>query len=142
MAYSVLDDIQAQISEAELIQLTDDVGGGVIDNDVIDRAISDADEEIDGYIGSRMTVPLTTVPGIVRKASIDIAIFNLYSRRQDSAPDMRKERYKTTVRLLEKIAEGKITLGQADPEGNPPEKAGISYDALDQVMTDDKLGRF
>jgi phage gp36-like protein len=141
MAYSTQADCLDQISETELVQLTDDAGLGVIDADVVTRAIADADEEIDGYLGSRMEVPLSPVPGIIRKCSVDIAIYNLYARRQDTAPEIRKDRYKNAVGFLAKVAEGKISLGASDPAGIPAENA-VAYTAADAVMTADKLDRF
>lgn len=141
MVYSTQADCLDQISETELVQLTDDAGLGVIDAGVVTRAIADADEEIDGYLGSRMEVPLSPVPGIIRKCSVDIAIYNLYARRQDTAPEIRKDRYKNAVGFLAKVAEGKISLGASDPAGIPSENAA-AYTSVDAVMTADKLGRF
>jgi phage gp36-like protein len=142
MAYSTLADIQKQLSSTDLVQLTDDSGAGVVDSDVVTRAIADADEMIDGYIGLRVGVPLTTVPSMVRMFSVELAIYNLYARRSDTIPDTRKTRYDNSMKLLLRIAEGKLSLGANDPEGNPPSKAGISYSGSDQVMTSDTLDRF
>jgi phage gp36-like protein len=142
MAYSTITDIQDQLSEAELIGLTDDAGAGAIDADVVGRAIADADEEIDGYIGNRAKVPLSPVPGIVRKMSVDIAVYNLYARRHDTIPDIRGKRYENALKFLVQVAAGKITLGAADPEGNPPSSSGIAAKTFDQVMTSSKLSNF
>lgn len=142
MAYSTSSDLEKQISSAELIQLTDDAGSGAVNSGVIAEAIDDADAEIDGYLASRGEVPLTTVPGIVRKLSVDISIYNLYARRHDSIPEIREKRYDNAIRLLLMIAQGKISLGADDPAGNPPEMAGIDYEACDQVHTSTKLGNF
>jgi len=119
MAYCILADILDQVEEPRLIQLTDDDGLGTIGTVRVDKAISDADEEIDGYVGSRYTVPLNPAPAILRKLAVDIAVYNLFARR-DKAPEGRTERYKAAVRFLEQVALGKISLGAADPDGNPP----------------------
>lgn len=142
MAYSELADIKNQLDESELVQLTDDEGIGLVNESRVTRAIADADEEIDGYLQSRMVVPVSPVPGIIRKCSVDIALWNLFARRGDSMPETRKERYKNAVAFLVKVAEGKIGLGANDPDGNPPETSGVSYSGSDQVMTSDKLERF
>lgn len=119
MAYCTLDDIKDQIDEARLIQLTDDENVGAVNTSRVEKAIADADEEINGYVGSRHAVPLSPVPAILRKLSVDIAIYNLYARR-DKANDTRSDRYKAAIRFLEQVALGKISLGASDPEGNPP----------------------
>ena len=142
MAYSSLADVQEQLSEAELVGLTDDEGIGAVDTAAVIRSIEDADQEIDGYIGARARVPLDPVPGIIRKISVDIALYNLYSRRRDTCPETRAERYKNALKFLTMAADGKVSLGQTDPDGNPPEKGGIAVKAADQVMTVETLGRF
>jgi phage gp36-like protein len=142
VSYCVLADLKLQLSEAELIELTDDAALGEIDESVTTRAVADADGEIDAYLGMRYPVPLTTVPAIIRKLSVDISIRNLYVRRGDVVPKNRDDRYAAAVKLLEKIADGKISLGANDPDGNPPDTGGIDYSAEDQVFTSDKLGNY
>ena len=122
MAYCALADLQEQIDERELIQLTDDDNVGIVDQGAVDKAITDADGEIDGYLGSRHTVPLNPVPSIINKISVDIAIYNLYSRRL-APPEHRESRYKNGIRFLEQVAAGKITLGAQDPDPVPANEA-------------------
>jgi phage gp36-like protein len=141
MAYSTSSDIEKQLDGTTLVELTDDSGDGSLDDAVISQAISDADEEIDGHLGGRMTVPLSPVPGILKKYSVDIAIYNLFARRHDSIPEIRKERYENAVKFLGKVAEGKISLGQSDPT-EPAVSDPIAFNAEDSVMTTDTLDRF
>ena len=53
MAYCTQNDILMQLDETTLIELTDDAGAGEIDEDVVTRAIADADEEIEAEIAMR-----------------------------------------------------------------------------------------
>lgn len=119
MAYATIADITNQLDDAILIQLTDDANTGEYSEAVVARAIEDADSEIDGYVGSRYRVPMNPVPPVLRKLSADIAIYNLYSRRQ-GAPEHRDRRYQDAIRFLESVAKGDVSLGAYDPEGNPP----------------------
>ena len=116
MAYCTKEDILEQLPEQELITLTDDAGTGTVDEDVVNRAITDADATIDAYCQGRYALPLNPVPEMIRKLSVDIAIYNLYSRRNDVMPDVRTERYKNAIRFLERVAEGKIQLGASTPQ--------------------------
>jgi len=116
--YSTKADILESLSEAELIDLTDDADLGVVDDAVVDRAIADADAEIDAYCGSRHQVPFAAVPAMIRKVSVDIAIYNLYARRR-GAPADRKERYDNAIRFLRGVADGTVSLGVGDPDGTP-----------------------
>jgi phage gp36-like protein len=106
------------------VSLTDDAGSGAVDTSVVDRAIADAGEEIDGYVGSRYPVPLAPVPGIIRKYAVDVAIYNLYSRRPMGAPEHRKARYDAAIKFLMAVGRGDLSLGVNDPGGNPPEAKG------------------
>lgn len=118
MPYCGIDDIRNQVEEARLIQLTDDDATGVVAEERVSRAIGDADEEINGYLGARIAVPVFPVPDSLRRLSADIAVYNLYARRE-TVPEHRLERYRAAVRFLEQTAAGKISLGDRDPEGNP-----------------------
>ncbi|MFH1984125.1 MAG: DUF1320 domain-containing protein [Pseudomonadota bacterium] len=120
MAYCTQSDMLEQISQDEVIQLTDDAGSGAIDADVVTRAIADADGEIDAYCGKRYAVPFSTVPAIIRKLSVDMAIYNLFARRE-GAPDDRSKRYDSAIRLLRDVGKGAVSLGADDPDGTPPE---------------------
>ena len=44
-----LDDVKKQLPEAVIISLTDDSTVGVIDETNFEKAVADADAEIDGY---------------------------------------------------------------------------------------------
>lgn len=116
MVYCTQADIEEQLSTSELVQLTDDAGSGSVDTTVVDRAIADADDEINSYLQERYTVPLSPVPGLVRKLSVDLAVYNLHSRRGiDDA--VRTQRYENVVKLLRSLAKGEASLGVEPPPG-------------------------
>lgn len=141
MAYSLQADLLEQISSDKLIQLTDDADIGSIDADVISRAIADADAEIDGYCGRRYTVPFTTVPAIIRKVSVDIAIYNLYARRK-GAPDDRQKRYDNAIKFLTNVSKGLISLGADDPDSVPSGSNAPEITQSDRIFTRDKMNGF
>lgn len=113
MSYCGQTDILNQIDATLLLQLTDDAGVGAIDADIVTRAIEDADATIDSYCQDRYAIPLSPVPPKIRQISVDIAIYNLYSRREDVVPDIRKEKNQAAIKFLERVSDGKIQLGVA-----------------------------
>lgn len=115
MAYCTQADLLMQISENDLIQLTDDAGAGAVDTDVVDRAIADADAEIDAYCGGRYEVPFATVPAVVRKTAVDIVLYNLCGRQPLGDMDERTRRYEAALRLLREVARGTASLGAGAP---------------------------
>ena len=116
MAYCTQSDIEKQIPEDTLIELTDDDAVGAGDTDNLDRAIADADEEIDAFVSMQYSMPFTSTPALIRKMSVDLAICNLYARRPHlDLPESRKDRCNADRRLLEQIAKGKLKLDVPDP---------------------------
>ena len=116
MAYCALSDIEHQLPEDDLVALTDDAGSDEVDTDVVDRAIADADEEIDAYLALRYSLPFSTTPELIRKFSVDLAICNLYARRAHlNIPETRKDKCSRARRMLEKIAAGGMRIDVPEP---------------------------
>ncbi|WAC06583.1 MAG: DUF1320 domain-containing protein [Thermodesulfobacteriota bacterium] len=134
MAYCIEDDIKKQLPENKLIELTDDNGDGVADTGVVDKAIADADAEIDTYLSGRYTVPLSPVPPIINKVSVDISIWNLFSRRQ-VADEVAKERYRAAVDLLKLIAKGDVSLGIVPEPAGGEQQIKTSRVKTDRTFT-------
>lgn len=139
-SYAVIGDVRKRIRESELIGLTDENDLGVVDTTVVDDAIEAASVEIDGYLGGRYTLPLVTVPDIIKKLCVDIGIYNLYSLG-DGPPDTREKRYKDAIAFLKAVSKGDISLGANDPEGTGPgDTAGVS--STDPVFSNDSLKNY
>ncbi len=118
--YCTLDDIKKQVQETTLIEITDDSLSGQINTDVVDETILYADTLIDGYLRGRYTLPLQTVPEIIRVIAIDLSIYRLYSRRfHTDMPDSINDKYKNSIKLLEQIQKGVVSLG-IETVGTPP----------------------
>lgn len=135
MPYCTLNDIRAQLPESNIVQLTDDEGFGVIDQLRVGMAISVADSIINGYLGGRYTLPLETVPDLIKTIAIDITIYKLYERRLElEMPESMLNRYKNAVRLLEYIQKGTVSI-DVQEEG---EEAGYykTNKTLDDRMFD------
>lgn len=143
MAYSTLTDIKKLIPEETVIQLTDDENTGAVVESRVTEAIAQADAEIDSYCGGKYSVPFATVPDIVKKISVDIAIYNLYSRRVEEMPETRSDRYKNAIRQLEGIAKGNISIGEAT-EPTAAEQGGVEKNKTesDRIFTKDTLSGF
>lgn len=81
---------------------------------VITRVIADADALINLYCSKVVSsLPFSSVDPEIRKLSVDISIFYLYSRR-DMAFDQDRQRYLDAVSLLKDITNGKVVLGTTD----------------------------
>lgn len=123
MTYAVQADMVTALGEDELIQLTDraDPPAGAIDAGVLTRALEAADGEIDSYLAARYTLPLASVPVILRDCAIDIARYRLHDR---GLPDLVADNYKHRIAWLRDVAAGKASVGLA-PEALTPNTAGL-----------------
>jgi phage gp36-like protein len=119
--YCSLNDLKKQVQEDTLIQLTDDDNSGEIDASVIDESVIYSETLIDGYLRGRYTLPLSQVPAVIKILAVDLSIYRLYSRRfHTDTPDAISEKYKNSIRILEQIQRGIISLG-IETAGRPPE---------------------
>lgn len=115
--YCDLDDIKKRLSEKNILELTDSDDMGEIDTEKSDAAIADADSEIDGYLSIRFSTPLSPVPALLKKLSVDISIYNLYSLSDfEAIPELREKRYNDAIKLLKSIAEGEAGLDIEDTD--------------------------
>ncbi|HSA05682.1 MAG TPA: DUF1320 domain-containing protein [Candidatus Gastranaerophilales bacterium] len=139
--YCILDDIKKQVQETTLIEITDDSLSGQINEDVVNETILYADTLIDGYLRGRYTLPLSTLPEIIKVIAIDLSIYRLYSRRfHTDMPDSINDKYKNATKLLEQIQKGVVSLG-IETVGTPPELGEYRvYTTLEErIFTKDLL---
>ena len=115
MAYCSLPDITAVIPNDDLVQLTNDISGETVDSSKITDAITYSDSLIDGYLRGRYSLPLTSVPDIVKYLSVDLVVFRLYSRRMyTNLPEIIVAKQEQAVKTLKDIQTGKFNLGIED----------------------------
>ena len=111
MPYSTLDDLQARRPDDTLIHLSDDKNGATVNTSKVAAAIADADADIDLYVGTQYTVPLSApVPPKVLAMACDLAIYNLYKNRPGNIPEHIGTLRTDAINVLEQIKDKQITL--------------------------------
>lgn len=138
MSYCAQADILNQVDLGTLIQLTDDGGLGEIDATTLARAIADADATIDAYLQGRYSVPLANTPDKIRQVSADVAIFNLFSRKDDATPESRRDRYRDAIRFLDQVAAGAVSLGADSPAAETTGHA-VDISSNSRIFDRDKM---
>lgn len=98
-------------TDAELIQLTDPSGLGVIDTAAVSAAAVAASIEIDPYLAPRLTVPLTTVPEPVCRLAGILTVYNLYGL---APTEHRQRQYEAAIKTLASIAAGTLSVGAGE----------------------------
>ncbi|ADW18573.1 protein of unknown function DUF1320 [Desulfobulbus propionicus DSM 2032] len=110
--YATLADILEQMAESDLIALTDDVQSGTVDTDVVDWALNGADALIDAHCHDRYQLPFYPVPGLAVTFAVDLAIYNLYSRRPHvEVPQAVKDRQTQALAYLKRVQTGEASMG-------------------------------
>lgn len=133
MSYATQADLVTRFSEAELIQLTDrNPAATAIDTDVLQRAIEDADAEIDARLQARFTLPLATVPRLIVNIACDIARYRLYD---DRCPEHVQKRYDQALKLIDQIGRGDLEVGLDATAQTPQDTGGPAFQANDRTFS-------
>lgn len=136
MTYATKQDLIDRFGQTELAQLTDRTNGTTIDDTVVGKALADADAEIDGYLASRYTLPLSPVPLTLVRLAGDIARYYLY---EDRVTEQVKSRYDDAVKWLVNVSRGVVQLG-VDSAGTPPAVADtVQFPASQKVFAREDL---
>lgn len=143
MHYCTRADIGKAIPELTLIQLSnDDPTAELPEESVIEDGVRQAEELVDGYLRGRYDLPLDPVPSVLRDAVVYLTRHWLYQRRPEGAiPEAVKDSRKDTLKLLESIRDGVVTLGMPTGEATP-EPGKIRARARRQQFGDDLLERY
>ncbi|MEI8390814.1 MAG: DUF1320 domain-containing protein [bacterium] len=142
--YCTLYDIKQQVSENTLIEITDDIQANEINIEIVDEAIVYSQTLIDGYLRGRYTLPLTTIPVLIKIIAADLTVFRLYSRRfHTDMPESINDKYKNSIKLLEQIQKGIISLGIEVP-ASPPERGEYMTNktSSDRIFTKSFINKF
>jgi len=119
VAYSLQADIEKRIPPKDLAQLTDDTAGTTTVAATVAEAIALGDALINSHLRGKHTVPLATVPDLVRDWSVILAIYNLYQRRLDlGIPETLEVGFKEAIRQLKEVRDNKLMIDDAASDAN------------------------
>jgi phage gp36-like protein len=102
--------LTAKVGLERLIELTDDARSGVVDVGLAEKALTEADNIINGYIAAhyKRADAALPIPPLLTQIAIDIAYFRLY--RFSAQPEHIAAAYKEACDMLKRIASGLIKL--------------------------------
>ncbi len=122
--YCTSDDLLILLPESVLAELSNDQPPYTVpDDDNVERAIYQADREIDAWLVTLMSVPLDPVPQVIAVVSAKMAVYFLHMRKHITSEAWERE-YERCVKLLQDIHDGKRGLGPAAGE-EPKTETGI-----------------
>lgn len=137
MTYATLQDLIERAGEAEIRQIADRDRIGIPDPDVIDAAIRDGMNIVNGYVAAKYRVPLASVPDLVRTWTVSIARYYLH---RNTPPVHVRTDYEDAIAALKDVSAGRSVLPVEDGEEPPATVAGKVIAAHPpQVFTADRL---
>lgn len=107
MGYATPTDLIARFGADEIEQLSDFAAVGVADYAVIDSALADASDEIDGYLATRYQLPLDSTPALLVRIACDIARYRLW---KDRASEQVRKGYDDALLVLKRLSAGTMQL--------------------------------
>lgn len=141
MTYATIAQLTDRFGERMLIALTDraEVATGVVDTDVVDRALADTDAQIDGYLAARYALPLASTPALVADLAQVIAIWKLHPYSPD---EKIKKDYDDALKMLRDIADGRVKLDLAGVEPEGVDTGGVQITDRERPLTEDNMKGF
>lgn len=121
MAYASLEDLVERAGQSEILEIADRDGDGIADTDVVDAALTHADNIVNGYVGAKYALPLSTATDLVRPWAVSIARYWLH---RYGPPDYVVRDYKDAIATLRDVQAGKHVL--QDVVGIAPEASQTS----------------
>ncbi len=120
MVYATKQQMIDHYGADDMVDVTDRATprAGVIDDNVLNQALTTASAMIDSFVARRYNLPLSPVPALLVPVCRQIAFYNLLRGRYTE--EARKE-YEDALGILGKIASGDIVLdvGGKEPQSAP-----------------------
>lgn len=138
MTYATQQDIETAFGVDELIELTDPEAG-VVDAVQVTRALEDADSIINAHLNGRYKLPISETPRLLNRLSCDIARKFLHQGDGKNPTDEVMESYKDSLKMLEKISNGKMELALTASGSKATEHGTIEIQTSKRKFSDKEL---
>lgn len=145
MPYSQDSDLTTDIiTQAELIQLTDDEGLGEVNAPRVAAARARIDELIDGHLrAGGYTLPLASTPPMLKSLSLDGTVYYLWERKKKhNMPQGMIDKMKAIMALLMRIQKRQILIGADDPAETSDGNYRTNKTADDRKFTKTELDKY
>lgn len=140
--YADQQDMEDHFGSDQVLLASDRNGGGEIDVGVLESALVKASDEIDSYIVQRYTLPLSTIPGVLRSHACEIAMYRMSTHQGGGLTEEKRTRYEDSVSWLTKLAKGIVSLDDDVTSGATEELKHLPVcSAETREMTRSKLSR-
>ncbi|MFC1133448.1 gp436 family protein [Pasteurella multocida] len=126
MKYCTIDDLITAFGADEIHRL-------IATDEEAEKAIDDAQAEIDMYLADRYTLPTQSVPKSLNRIACDIAHYYLYNSVDETSTVYL--RYKQRIKQLSDVASGKLSLGLDGNNEKPSENQVVFIETGKKVFS-------
>ncbi len=119
MPYATRTDLEDRYGADELTQRESVLPAGAVD-----RALADADIEIDSYLATRYSVPMSPVPDNVTRIGAAIARYRILG---DAVTELARKEYEDARAWLKDVATGRVQINGATPLASAAPAAVVDY---------------
>ena len=110
--YCEVRDILARIDEKVLINLTNDTFPATeVNYTVLNQLIEISEDMIDASLRNKYSLPLKSVPELIKQISADIVVYRLYARRPQDVPKNYQKNFDDAISILKDLQSGTKVLG-------------------------------
>lgn len=139
MTYASTTDLSNRFGNDELMDIAANETGDALNDTRITSALEDADAEINTYLSTRYSLPLTSAPSVLVGVACDIARYRLYANQ---TTDEVTERYNSRIAWLKSISKGDAALGLTEQSQTQQGSLAIDQTSNPRVFTADTLRDF
>ncbi|SUT89811.1 Mu-like prophage protein gp36 [[Actinobacillus] rossii] len=125
--------------EERTLQLLASNKDGTLNTEKVDEALEDSSHTIDSYLAGRYALPLAVVPAVLERHCCYIARYFLEKNR---ATEQARKDYEDSIRFLEKVASGAISLGLAENGESVESENTVVMESSGSVWARDKSKGF
>lgn len=140
--YTSLAILTTYYPQAVIAQLTDDVHGSVVDDDVLVAVIASVDEDVDALLRGRYPVPLVPVPRVIERLASNLVWYRLHKRRNTTVPDGVTKDYDDAMTMLRALQTGRALLPQSNAGHTTPRFVVSNKEPEDRTFSSDVLRRY
>jgi phage gp36-like protein len=119
MPYAIRTDLEERYGADELTQRESVLPAGAVA-----RALADADVEIDSYLATRYSAPLSPVPDNVTRIAAAIARYRILG---DAVTELARKEYEDARGWLKEVAAGRAQINGATPLAAAAPSATVDY---------------
>lgn len=138
MTYAAATDLDSYFGAAEVLIAADRDGDGTADVGVVADAIAAAEEEIDSYLAVRYDLPLSSVPGVLKRVCCDLTMYHM-SFGHAAMTEEKRTRYTDGISWLGKLSKGVVTLGLEEATVTVQDEATIATSSETRLFSRTKM---